>query len=210
MGYLGDLRNTGLKKMGEECKYATTYKLLTAVTGIKQKSGSESIFEKTAHGLETGNIVYLKSVTGGTTTGNGALVKTGEFMYVKEVSSSEFELSQTESFVAEKIPTGEAVSAMEVQAIEETSETPLKIEGEAWAFKAAAERAILTSKEKAEVAVAEGKEVGAVAYGKKSSVQGTKKKPTELQLVEKVTTPETVGASKKYVITEIQLQFLAQ
>ena len=80
-----------LKKSGKKATYFGTFKLAAAVTAWK--STSSSILEKTAHGLETGNIIYIKAMS----EGGSGLVKAGEFFYVKKVTTGTIELSQTES-----------------------------------------------------------------------------------------------------------------
>ena len=196
MGYLGETRNAALKKVGEESTYFGVFKLAAAVTAIKSKSST--VLEKTAHGYETGNIVYIKAMS----EGGSGLVKAGEFFYVKKVSTSEFELSQTESFVQESW-TVEIKGTVEFQLLEETTETRKKVE-----WKATAEKAKLTSKEKYECAVAEGKVVAVVGYWTEVS-GGTSTVPKNVRLAEKVA-EETVGASKAYVVTEATLDLLSQ
>ncbi len=196
MGYLGEARNAALKKIGEEATFFGVFKMAAATTAWK--STSSSILEKTAHGLETGNIIFIKAMT----EGGSGLVKTGEFFYVKKVSTSTIELSQTESFVQETWSV-EIKGTVEFQLLEETTTTRVKVE-----WKATAEKAKLTSKEKYECVVAEGKVVAVVGYWTEVS-GGTATVPKNVRVLEKVA-EETVGASKAYVVTEANYDLLSQ
>lgn len=129
MGYMGETRNAALKKTGEESTYFGVFKLAAATTGWKSINAKE--LEKTAHGYETGSIIYIKAMT----EGGSGLVKTGEFFYVEKVSANVIKLSQTESIVAEEW-TVEIKGTVEFQLLEETTETRKKVEWEAAAAKA--------------------------------------------------------------------------
>lgn len=196
MGYLGEIRNAGLKKFGEESTYFGVFKLAVATTAWKSINNKE--LEKTAHGYVTGNIVYIKAMT----EGGSGLVKTGEFFYVEKVSTSVIKLSQTEAIEAEEW-TVEIKGTVELQLVEETTETRKKVEWEA-----SAKKAKLKSKEKYECAVAEGKVVAVVGYWTEVS-GGTATVPKNVRVLEKVT-EETVGASKAYVVTEATYDLLSQ
>jgi hypothetical protein len=193
---MGENRNAMLKKSGEEATFFGTFKLAAATTGWVSINNKE--LEKTAHGLETGNIVYIKAMT----VGGSGLVKTGEFFYVEKVSTSKIKLSQTEAIEAEEW-TVEISGTVELQLLEETTETRKKVE---WA--ATAKKAKLTSKEKYECAIATGKVVAVVGYWTEVS-GGTATVPKNVRVLEKVT-EETIGASKAYVVTEANFDLLSQ
>jgi len=196
MGYLGETRNAALKKMGEENTYLGVFKLASATTGWKSINAKE--LEKTSHGYETGNLIYIKEMS----EGGSGLVKKGEFFYVEKVSANVIKLSQTESIEAEEW-TVEIKGTVEFQLLEETTETRKKVE---WA--AAAKKAKLESKEKYECAVAEKEKVAVVGYWTEVS-GGTATKPKNVRVVETVT-PEEVGKGKTFAVTSATLDLLSQ
>jgi hypothetical protein len=95
MPYLGEAKNFMLEKLAEKIKAVGA--LEVTATNVVTWTGATKVLKSSgAHGLTTGQLVVLTALGGGT----GLVVERP--YYVKEVSSTEIELSQTSSFVAEE------------------------------------------------------------------------------------------------------------
>lgn len=112
MPYLGEARNFMLEKLAEKVKAVGALEATATNVVTWANSGTKILKSNVAHGLTTGQLVVLTAI-GGTQT---ALVAERPY-YVKEVSSTEIELSQTSSFVAEEW-TGTITSATFVKLAE--------------------------------------------------------------------------------------------
>lgn len=194
-GLMGEIRTNTAEKVKTECTHASTFKFLTPVSFV-QKTGSEEILEKSAHGIATGSVVFVNSVAGPTQ----GLLKAGlqEFFYAESVETGNgLKLYQDEARTSpEKVPTAEKITSISLSVCEQSSEVPVVYE---WA--AAPVRSTITSKEKYEINIAAGHIVSAIGYGKAPANAGTLTIPKEFRMFEKVGTEETVSGGK-YAVTE--------
>lgn len=192
MPLLGETRNAMLEK-ATESGVCTWLGLFTAEAEKGSwKSNSETEVTLTEHGYSTGDLLYVKSVTGGT----GSMVKAGEFLYVKKESTSVIKLSQTSSFVAEKWSV--EISAMVTEKVVEVSGGTYKRIKAKW--NAIAANGQIEDTEKHEIPCKSGTVVDCVSMHTAETSGGIRK-------MEKVT-KETVLGSEHYAINNSELDLI--
>lgn len=124
MPVTGEFRNAALNAMTAGTKPS----LLTEYLSLGENSGAAVSFvsitttelEKTAHGLNTGDLIVFTAVTGGGTSGGSAGIQLERPYYVEKVSANVIKISQTSTISAEVFAT---VTASTVQKITEIAVT---------------------------------------------------------------------------------------
>lgn len=124
MPVTGEFRNAALNAMTAGTKPS----LLTEYVSVGENSGAAVSFvsitttelEKTAHGLNTGDLIVFTALTGGGTSGGSNGIQLERPYYVEKVSANVIKISQTSTISAEVFAT---VTASTVQKIVEIAVT---------------------------------------------------------------------------------------
>lgn len=98
MPYTGDGKQAMLEALKTKSGFLSAWQDTTLAQTWTGVAATGILTSNSAHGLETGELIYLSAQTGAT-VGNITVLE--RFFYVKKVSATEIELSMTASFVKE-------------------------------------------------------------------------------------------------------------